>query len=651
MNEMRWHVALLAVLACPAAVVAAGNQAADLTNATLASAAPVYRWIAQEKVRGVYCSGLAETRYYQAMAAAGLNCVLNKTTGFDPHAPEAGVAFHVEQATRAAACGLRYTAYINFNSDAERAFTRRQYTPLVDAKGTAYPQTPSPLDREFWNQAIKQRWLQLAEAAKTAPIVAGEIDFEMYGSEVLFYDRVGCLDYSDLAFNGFLREAGLAQEAAVPPAERERWLAGRNLSDAYMAYYRRTLEAICRDIEQAVHQVNPDFIIGFYSWSPHSPFYEACARGLGTERMPVLLWPGTTYTDGYSTAGVDDQVLALQKLAAHAVFIPGLWLWQFHPDNLSATAYECAAHSGGYWLYGIYCMWPETAERRKVIHVKDELYWASLTQANREIGALPADPAHRTTLRFDPERSVYTGVDPLTVCKPVALRPASAGGAPVTPLDKQPPAPPVRTLGCYRAWAQAGETLTFRVHSLRMGPSTHGTTASLIGPDWHLLQQEEIGVGATRDVTLTAPETGVYTLVTQSGTLPAAVTCNATHFVLDATRGVGFMTGLRPLYLTVPTGVTQFTLTGEGQGIEQFNLKVISPDGQVRLTREDISTRTTMRVAVPAGQDGQPWLLELAAPTTGVLEDAKLALSDNLPPYLSPAKERLLVPAQKANSG
>ncbi len=615
-------------------------ESATLTRQMLAGASPVYDWIAEGGVRGVYYSGLSDLERYDPAATVGMNSILNKF-GFNPNTPERDLQLHAAQARGCHERGLRYFPEINFNGYLERDYSKREYTPLVDATGRAYPETPSPLDREFWNQSIKRRFVQLAELARTEPIAGVVIDFEMYGADVTLYDPVGCIDYSDLAFNGFLQQQVLALEQ-VPTAERAAWLAEKNLGEKYEAYYRGTLEAICRDIEQATHAANPDFIIGFYTWGHNSPFWESCARGFGTMTMPVLLWPGTTYTMGHSAREVDDQVRLLERIGAHAVFIPGLWLWQFHPDNLAANAYLCGKHAGGYWLYGIYSMWPETATRRKVPHVDADAFWAALSRANREIQAVRKDPRRQNALKVDPDRPVFSEVDPTAVTGPVALRPLSPGAAALS-LDEQIAAP-LRYVGIYRAWGAQDTTLTFRVHTPRITPHTNGTVVAVLGPDHAVLARDQVGPGATRDVLVQCPTTGTYTVVTQTGGLCSSVASDAPGFVIDATGGLYLMTRVQPLYFYVPPDVESFTVTGVGQGIERFNARVIAPDGTVIAQAENISSPTALEVTVPAGADGQAWLLDLTPPTDGVLEDVVVRFSDNVPAYLAREKERLMAP-------
>jgi len=642
---MRYPLTALCVLFAVSDGRAELRDSASITAEVLRQASPVYGWIAQQKLRGIYYSSLHEREYYQAAAAAGFNCVVNKTSGFRPDAPQSAMEFHVQQARLAAETGQKYIACINFNSADERKYTARRYTPMIGPQGTSYPDTPSPLDREFWNQAIKRRWLLLAEAAKTAPITGGMIDFEMYGSEILFYDLAGCLDYSDLALGGFAADQKLPTDPrALAPSQRAKWLKAQGLEEKYIAYYRRSIEAICRDIQREVHKVNPDFILGFYSWDRRSHFYEPCALGFGNARMPVLLWPGTTYTTGYSAPNVDDEVRRLAEIGAHAVFLPGIWLWQFHHDNLAAHAYDCAAHAGGYWLYGVYSMWAETARRRRVPNVDSSAYWTALRQANDEITAIEKDPRHRSSLRVAPDRTLFLAADPLLFAGKVMLRPWKAELPPAAPLDKQPPAALVRHVGVYRAYAEAGKTIVFRVHSVRLGKTTSGTVATVLGPDRQQVTEQKVPVGGTSDIAVHAAETGTYTLVCQSGLAGTMVQCDAPGLVIDAGEsGAHFMSRLRPMYFFVPQGVKEFQVFGEGQGTERFNLKITAPDGQIALEQEDVGERRTFTVAVPAGQDGRPWLLNLARPTHGVLEDVKVGFSGNIPSYLAPAKERLLL--------
>ena len=616
------------------------TDSAALTRQVLAKAAPVYGWIADGAVRASYYSGIRDVAYYDPAAAVGLNCVLNKF-GFSPDAAGESLALHAEAARACKERGMKYFPYINFNSFTERDYTKRQYTPVVDATGKVYPQTPSPLDREFWNQSIKRRFVMLAELAKTEPLTGVAIDFEMYGSEIIFYDRIGCFDYSDVAFNGFLDHEKLPQEQ-VEPAQRAGWLKAKGLSEKYEAYYRATLVAICRDIEQATHAANPDFIVGFYSWNYDSPFYEACARGFGTEKMPALLWPGTTYTSGYSVREVDDQVRLLERIGAHCVFIPGLWLWQHHADNLAAQAYLSGKQAGGYWLYGIYSMWDDTATKRKVPHVKADDYWAALKRANDEIIAVRKDPHHQSKLKIDMSRTLFLGVDPTTTCKPVKLRLLSAG-ATAPALDKQRGAP-IRYNGVYRAYGEQGQKLTFRVNSPRFPGHGTGTLAAVLGPDHRVLAEAQVGLGEAEDLTVECPVTGTYTVVAQNAIVCSSVVSDATGFVLDGTGGLALMTAVQPLYFMVPGGVKEFSFTGIGQGIERFNAAVVAPDGTVAAHAENIGNTTVLKVLVPAGQDGQVWKLDLKPPTDGVLEDVTIRMSENIPPYFAREKERLMVP-------
>jgi hypothetical protein len=279
--------------------------------------------------------------------------------------------------------------------------------------------------------------------------------------------------------------------------------------------------------------------------------------------------------------------------------------------------------------------------------VEADKYWAALKQANADIVARRNDPSFRTSLRVDPSRALFLATAPVQFAAKASLRPLAAEAAVVQPLDRQPAAAPLRRLGVYRAYGQAGKAIAFRVQSQRLANLTNGTVASVLGPDMGLLAEERVGVGETKDISVHCAAAGVYTLVCQSGEVCNTVNCDAPGFVLDGGKsGLHFMSRVQPFYFHVPKGVKEFKLTGEGQGIERFNLKIVAADGRLVFEKEDVSARETFNVKVPEGQDGQPWLLDLARPTHGVLEDVEVKFSDNVPPYLSPAKERLLVPTE-----
>lgn len=617
-------------------------QSALLTRAVLEAAGAPYKWILEERVRGAYMSGITDVPYYQELGEAGFNTILNKINTVDD---VAFVEFHSEQAQLSQDAGMKYFPFINFNSEIERRYVDNQFVPFVTFDGHELAKTVSPLDESFWLKVIRDRWVLLAEAAKNAPITGSIIDFEMYGADSIFYDRIGVVDYSDLAFNGFLAAQNITLDAPVVPGDRKAWLEERALSEAYAEYHRQTIRGFCADIQRAVHEVNPEFIIGFYSWHPGSLFYESCAQGFGTPEYPVLLFPGTTYSHGYTEPGVDRQVLSLHDMQAHAVFIPGLWTWQFHEENLAAAAYFSTRHAGGYWLYGTYAFWQDTAARRRIAPLDGTVYLGALARANSEIEVVLKNPGHVTELRTDPDRSIFLGVDPGNFDIPMNMRFAGESIPAAIPIDQQPPAPQVRRIGVYRAYAEAGTTMNLRINAVRTGPITAGTVVTVLDPDRGFVKEERIPVGETRDITVECAKTGAYAILCSSNQLSHWVQCDAPGFALSAADdGIHFFVRMAPLYFYVPEGTQEFTITGVGQGEERFNLTITDAAGNIALFHEDISQKKDFAITVSEGQCGKVWKMDIERPTNGVLEDVQIWLS-GIPPYLSPSPERLIIPA------
>ncbi len=179
---------------------------------------------------------------------------------------------------------------------------------------------PSPVDVGYWERHIFPWARGLAEFSLAHPSVRGVLlDLEMYGFPLWFYTDT--CDFGDMAFDLFLSH--LPTSPPSPPlegrgerggvragtpsqiesartltsagasgsraAERFEWLMEEGLLGRYFEILSEKAEEIGRGLRGAIHDINPNLIIGFYLLNiERSWFYRAFLRGVSTPQRPVI---------------------------------------------------------------------------------------------------------------------------------------------------------------------------------------------------------------------------------------------------------------------------------------------------------------------------------------------------------------------------
>ena len=109
------------------------------------------------------------------------------------------------------------------------------------------------------------------------------------------------------------------------------------------------------------------------------------------------------------------------------------------------------------------------------------------------------------------------------------------------------------------------------------------------------------------------------------------------------------------LYFWVPEGTQQFTIAIRSPAPgESATLRVLDPQGNEMTQVTTVGAPdgiVTAEVQVPEALQGKAWSISLTAGDVGVLEDAWISFSDNLPPYASPSPTRMLIPAGEPTRG
>ncbi len=298
--------------------------------------------------------------------------------------------------------GLPVMAVVHFAVPQELRTQPDSYRPYVNRSGVVYAKTPCPTDAAYWQSVIGDLFIALSEIAREN-IVGAAFDAEMYGSDINWYSD---LCYCDECWHRFHASKPSSFPVDMPETaakSRFSYLMRHNLLQAFTTFQWNQVRGIVSAIEQQVHQIRPDFRLGFLCYQ-HNWFFTALVHGLGTEENPVLVFSESSYVRGY-TPYVDverDHVMGDRQIAE---YIPGIWLERFAPDTLPAQLVDAALNTDGYWLYTSGKFWldsPETETWR--LNGSQDAYWSAMYDANIELRRLENLPVvlHR---RIPPVKS------------------------------------------------------------------------------------------------------------------------------------------------------------------------------------------------------------------------------------------------------
>lgn len=243
-------------------------------------------------------------------------------------------------------------------------------------------------------------------------------------------------------------------------------------------------------------------------------------------------------------------------------------------------------------------------------------------------------------------------------------RPASAGDLDAfLPLKREPQRPDRgalpqnRVRGSLTAWMYApgkGAALALHVQARQVG---RYETEILAHPAGEATRRIELRPTAAMRAPATqllfrASRAGVIPVRLETGANAAEVWPTGVHrwLILEASRRrpLHVISRVDRLYFFVPPSTRRFAVCARGGGgRENVRLHVLDPDGKPVAHASAEGARTAwVRAAVPARHRGRAWSLKADRPPDidGVFEDAYLWLSDDVPPYVSPRPDTLLVP-------
>lgn len=604
--------------------------------------APSYDWTSS-KIRGAYFYSGCGPGHFKALADNGFNCGMAKLglDPADPSADEARLKAIAGLAKGAADAGVKFMPVLNWAGHPEARFLAKDGRRFVSVDGRRLEKTPCPNDPRHWKHVVQARFEAIGDLGMREAIAGALFDPEMYGADIGGYPASGC--YCDDCWAQFVADTRVDAPADLPAKDRAKWLRDNGKDALYLAHQEQALVAILRDLREAVHKEHPDLMLGFLNYRS-GPFYRGLVRGLGTPERPVLIFPETTYATGYSVAQVDNVAAEVRRIGAHAIFVPGLWISKWYPDDLAAQAYHCAKHSGGYWLFTTYSFTKPRDELKSDYRIPADAdeYWKGLKLANTELDKLAADPEYESPLKIGERKTVFL---PLVVGKIEipALQPLSD-----TPPEgfKGLPASRLRGRGVVYLLSPGGGEVGLRISCIRLGRYADAVGWAVVGPDNEELAAGNVGLNKTEETKVELPAGQVCALVVSAGSNTFSVNASDCY--------EAFPTRLRlcgriapSLYFYVPPAVESFTVrVSTGAEAETVKCDVVSPMGEiVAAIAGGFPTTREMEIKVTPADRGKIWRLVMGKAPTGVFEDVGLSFSKEIPPYVAEAPDRLLIPA------
>lgn len=636
-----------------------------------------FAWLESEKLRAAYFYEDAAFEHLDQLRAAGFNAAFVKFRGIDnaatssirerleelmrqqqglpplrPHKPSIDLDRIRAWAKHAEAAGLRFFPVIDFAGVTEARVFGGIIKPTVLRDGSARPKAPSPIDPTYWEQAVKERLLGVAELARETPIEGVLVDFELYAATPsglsTYNDET---HYGDDAFSGFLESQGLSQ-VELPATQRYAWLDDRSLLTSYRGYLATRVRTMATEIREAVETVNPRMKLGLLPYAfVSSPtglqggwFTQAVAAGWGTAARPVLALSEYSFNLGYTEA-IAAQKASFERDELHAVFVPGIKLGMFLPEYIGANCYHMALETDGYWIFTSYSLATAPHLLKDVYRIpgSSDAYWQAFEHVNAEIHrSLQREPSYKTDLVLRPQAFAIdareNGGIPHLVPYDHTDKPLQAA---VAGKPSQ-----LRRASQWFIYVAEGEKLHLELQRIQIGAFRDAVTYLVEGPSGIVMARGELtrGDNETQQISIAVPA-GVYSVRIEAGSGAVSLASSNRHVVTEASQKspMNIIGRVRPLTFYVPEQTTSFNLHLKASARETVRLVMHDPQGDTVI--DDVFDREVTVNFDASGRAGI-WNLQLLRAPVGIFEDVEQIYLEGVPPYLSEAAERLLVPSE-----
>lgn len=545
------------------------------------------------------------------MRDAGLNAVWPKITSFHPSGEDARVLPRLE--TWCEACtkhALELWPVINFAGGPNELDFLPGYRREVTTGGTTLPNTPCPVEESYWTKVIFPRCVKLAELSRTRPSLKGVVlDLEMYGAD----------------------HAGYSAACACAVCRRG---AGSSQPEALLAWQRREVERIARELERAVHRVNDQFQFAAMHLEEPFAFHEGLALGLGTPNVPVVIAAERTYAAGY-TPEVDEARERLRNLKAHVRYVGGLSLTHHRAEQVAPQLYALGTHGDGFWLYTLASLAAPTEQVAETYRVPDpqDDYWSAFRLASEELDRFVTSRGQH----LSPLVAKLQPAEPRATLSKRVLEPVSMA-IPKLPLPGEETR--LRRYNIAFVVLEAGETLRLSAQGIAISRQQAADgEIKVLDPDGREVLSRKVLLGKSEQIELVAKFAGTFWITTSFGLNACELRVSNSHIV--------YFSGLhqrlkvhrfaRPLFFVVPD-----------EQAAQINVLTESPDESVRLLVRDSRGKIVVDEVVAGsvsrkvnGASGV-WSLTLEPHEGRPFGGMQIGLSPPLAPYLADSPDRLL---------
>jgi hypothetical protein len=511
----------------------------------------------------------------------------------------------------------------------------------------------SPNSDEFWEWTTKYI-VEYAKISAENPHLFGVfLDYENYshGSEGNCYD----LSYDDVILAKFARSlgadprarlllpAGVGADPSVRPLplnERKKWLEDQGLHDAFAEFQVNHWRERCRTLRQAVDAVDPTFQFCIYP-APGTPFMvKATYPQWATEKAPLILADPWTYGRPSrflpQKESLEGNLLKLQngmKIPQEAG-IPFIYAGGIDPVVTGADPEFCGKNAvmicevtDGYWIF-------YEGPKYNVDH-PDYFHW--FTWANQHIREKTFAAWHEP--REEPENWALG----IFGSKGAEIKLAPP---PVTGEKIVFPKVTMRGENLLFVAAKQGQPVEIALRNIQVGNYASLLAWELRNPKMETVSKGMIEHKGEGTVTFTPGMDGLYLLGASAGSCSYSILSSNAPIGILASEGVGLIGAQERLYFSVPAGLTEFTISARGSGVETVRVNVFDPSGAQIATGQTTPAEQTVTLKVPTGASaGQTWSLSTTRADEGVIEDQTLRLDPKLPPVLSLAEGHVFAAA------
>lgn len=337
---------------------------------------PAYDWIKEDFIRAMYCyvSDLDNHEDMDKVKSYGMNTVIIHHFMKEHQSPEGYKKFVTKCKEAQERLGVKLFISLGYGSD--EYYGNTQFGKYSTGGSNKWVRTPCPLSEGYWQAVIGDR---MEEAARQG-ITGAVADMEMYGAD---QTRTPGPCYCDDCWSKFLTEYTTVENPlSILDENRSATLAASGLSFTYAKWQEIELSKILRKIEQNVHKINPDFILGNLL---DMESLSGLSRGFGTPEMPSLIFSETEYSGAIN--GVEGRVNILRNSGYPSIYVSGFWPNPLTPDALEEKIVQAAPIDNGYWIWSIGCFGREdlgAAYQQNENYTKEE-YINAVDSANKKL--------------------------------------------------------------------------------------------------------------------------------------------------------------------------------------------------------------------------------------------------------------------------